>query len=78
MRISANSEDSCYSPETVNKVKVFLDGVDRTKGCVLADDELGEIEIYIKDEAGNFVVDETNNRVMRETLKGKVKIIIKE
>lgn len=54
--------------------KILLDGVD-VKYCVTADEDLGYVDVYVKDSQGNFKVDELTREVITERFYGKVEII---
>lgn len=63
-----NTQDAYY--------RVTLDGVEQSE-CVMADDELGEIEVLKKDENGRFItgVDEDGEPYIEyNKLHGKVVI----
>lgn len=58
----------------LGKVKVFLNE-QPIRQVVVADEEQGLIERY-KQEGGKFVIDREQGVAVRETLHGKVKIVI--
>jgi len=45
--------------------------------CQWADDKTGQYEIFIQDENGELIFDETNQRSLTEIKKGKIKIVRK-
>ena len=56
-------------------VRVLLDGVEQRDG-ILADDERGEIMVYVKDEWGNLLIN--HDEIQVEIKRGKVEIIIED
>ena len=67
MRVT-NQDEGC------EKLMVFLDGIDVSEVCTMADDELGEVELYCRDEEGRFVENDARDGIKRETRHGEVRI----
>lgn len=62
-------------PETMAHTgdwRVTLDGVEVAKDCVRADEELGEVELHVRDKYGNFVIDTEKMTCRTEVRKGRV------
>lgn len=85
MRISMNHDDPCYFPFVATNAKAFLDGVLITT-CVMADEELGEVECLVQNDDGiglkanpnydkNMPYSEDNRPCIHEIKKGKVEIV---
>ena len=70
MRLSADKDDSGYSPAAF-QAKVFLDDVELIGRCITADEEKGEVICYVRPLAED---PENRGALQRETLKGKVRI----
>lgn len=80
MRVSIIKDDVGYKNYSVAKangktVHVFLDGIE--EDCVTADEENGFIERAVTDDAGNLVLDEMKENIVREIVKGVVRIEIR-
>jgi hypothetical protein len=73
VQISVNKNYSGYTPFAF-RYKVTLDGV-FLNNCVAADEEMGTVVCYRKDEHNNFVLDPETNNVILEVRNGKVVII---
>ena len=61
--------------------KVWLDGVDVSKDCFLADEENGVVYVFVRDEAGKYVIDHDEYggpAVKREERRGMVRVEILE
>jgi hypothetical protein len=54
---------------------VFLDGVEVTKDCYLADDEVGLVECWDRDAEGHFHIDPTNGEPVATVRYGHVEIV---
>jgi hypothetical protein len=54
---------------------VLLDGVDITTQCFFADDVLGVVAVYKRDENGRIQLDPETREILRETKFGKVEIV---
>lgn len=73
MRISSNRADPGYAEYLKHQpVLVFLDGA-KVERCVMADDEMGEIEVHQVDEDGRLVLNSLD--VVTEKKHGKVQIV---
>lgn len=70
MRISAEKGDEYYLPLSAIAT-VYLDGLEIR--CVAADEDSGWVEVYKKIN-GNII--KNKDGLVRERLKGKVKIVI--
>lgn len=73
MRVSTVKSDPGYHPATCG-IEVFLDGRRMEGEAVTADDELGEVVVYKKNEQGGFFTE--GDEFVCETLRGKVEIIV--
>lgn len=74
--------------EEATRARCILNGIDISTRCWGADEELGEVYCFVKDEAGHFIRDRDPRcdrmeyapdcacGVRKETLYGKVEIII--
>lgn len=71
MRISADSKDPNYSPDSMN-CKVYFNG-EYQPACITADDTLGEIIRYKTSASG--IVKNAYGEDATETLKGRVLIV---
>lgn len=61
----------------VGHVIVTMDGRDRTRRCVAADDTAGWILTYAEDENGNIKVDRRNNEALCRKEYGRVRVVLK-
>ena len=76
MRISVDSTDAGHKnwrQRMAGHVHVFLNGK-AIKGAITADDDSGEVIIYARSPDGSVTVNHDLNEVMRETLRGEVRI----
>lgn len=77
MRISVDAEDPGYTPLAVAAVEeVLIDG-HVINGCITADEEKGYVLCYLKDQDGNYVIDETGEHVEKVELTGEVQVVLK-
>ena len=74
MRVSVNSGDAGYKHDW-HRYEAYLND-ELCNHCVTADEELGIVEVYKKNEHGDFIINKDS--LVTETLTGKVKIIKKE
>ncbi len=81
MRLSSDKRDSGYdawqrTQMFGKRVKIFLD--DKEMNDVdIADDELGYVRQYKKDDKGHIFLDEKTAEIASQELSGKVRIEIK-
>lgn len=74
MRISADKNDSGYSPLVFSAIaKVTLNG-EYVAHCVTADDKLNLVTFYLEDDQGRIVVDNGEAVLMEAT--GVVRIFL--
>lgn len=78
MRISANKDDPGYaqyraSLDSGKAVVIFLDGA-QVKDCQTADDQLGVVSYFVRDENGYLQVSPLGDSALIETRQGKVSI----
>jgi len=73
MRKSVKKNDKGYDPYAGMHYEVWLNGL-KVDDCFTADEESGEVWIYVKDNEGWFIIDLEKNEVKSKCLKGKVEI----
>ncbi len=56
---------------------ITVDGVDILDRCIMADEEAGEVLVHIRNDAGEFFVNEEGKDTAQEVLKGKVIVNLK-
>lgn len=56
-----------------NNITVYVDGVNETFGCVMADDRFNIVKRYVVED-GSFVIDHKKQRVKTEFKRGDVTI----
>lgn len=54
MKISARDDLPGYHPDLIGKVTVWLNGRDVTRECASADDEMGVVSLYARDDRGQI------------------------
>lgn len=75
MRISALKYDPSFHPRA-HECTAYLNGK-KLKGCVTADDDIGEAICYEIDDNGNFFIDPNKpDEIKRVVLKGNVRIVV--
>lgn len=72
MRISCKSGDPGYDPMAVGHYRILLDGIDITKCCYIADEELGKVWCYSLSAKGE--VKRLEGKLVTEMLFGNVKV----
>jgi len=77
MRLSADTNDVGYDPVESPMAEVYLDGV-LMKYCITADEERGQVKVYVLDAAGEMVINPVTNDIRTEWRTGQVKIVLKE
>lgn len=74
MRLSCDPKDPGYANfNPLKPVKIQLDGVPQF-GVITADDQLGLITRYVRDENGRMKVNADGSQFETETVRGKVVI----
>ena len=78
MRISSDHRDSGHRTYLAwggptSGARVLLNG-EEVKHCVTADEELGEVLVWLTDEAGKIIVE--GDEVRSEWRRGKVEVIL--
>lgn len=73
MRVSVDKADPGYRVDAY-QFQAFLDGQEISTRCVTADEDVGEVVVFVLDEQGNLQVNEQRDAVVKETLRGKVEI----
>ena len=71
MKISVDTH-----PQYVGYCKVLLDGKDVAGSCISADEEKGEVVVYVRNKEGLVQPNKNRTGIFTETLTGKVKIQI--
>lgn len=71
--ISLKEDSEHYHPEYVHKVRILVDGFDRTRGCSVANEPDGYIISAVFGDDGNIIVD--GNEFREEKVSGNVKIV---
>lgn len=75
MRLSADINDPGYGPSYAS-AKVFLDDVE-LHDCVTADEERGEVLVYMRDESNKLRTDPDDpHKILAEWKRGVVKIVL--
>lgn len=59
-------------------LRAVLNGEDVTERCFLADDETGEVGLYLRNEGGSFYVNPDTFELAIEFLSGQVRLISTE
>ena len=79
MRLSVIEDDPGYRNLTItSSCSIHLDGIDITNRVFTADEELGKVWCFKKNEEGNSFLDPNDpSRAATELLEGKVKIELK-
>lgn len=72
MRLSVDPNDRGFAPAAIG-ARVFLDGVE-VQDVVTADEELGEVIVLERNEAGEFFLDLELDEAKRATRNGVVRI----
>lgn len=75
MRLSTDPTDPAYIGGCPGKVRVLLDGIERTD-VVTADEERRELVRYVRDSQGRLMVNLRSGEIQRETLYGAVVILM--
>ena len=57
-----------------SRYTVKLEGVDVSAGCLMADDEIGEVEVHSRNADGAYFKNEAGDAIAREIKRGKVEI----
>lgn len=74
MRVSIDRRDRGFRHGLdVSTVRVYLDGVLR-RDAVTADEELGEVVVYVRGTDGTVVTDEDGRSARVRTLRGRVRV----
>lgn len=76
MRLSICKDDPGYDLEASFSCRVYLDGEDVTFRCFTADEEEGTVWLNKHNDAGESFVDQSTGRIAKETLSGKVEIVL--
>lgn len=76
MRVTCDRRDPAYAPEHRRAI-VFLDGK-RVERCITADDKEGMVIVHPVDDAGRLLVDREKQELVRQELRGRVRIVIPE
>ena len=73
MRVSVDKHDPGYAPILVGRVKVFVDGHERS-GVITADEEARMLVVACVNERGVHQLNNDRTEVKRETVYGHVRI----
>jgi hypothetical protein len=60
--------------ELMHRVRVFLDDVEVTRQCQIADEELGEVQLLKRDADGHSYLDRVTREPAIEIKRGRVRI----
>ncbi|OHV81613.1 hypothetical protein [Rhizobium sp. LCM 4573] len=82
MRVSSDKADPGYADWCKLNgdrkiVTVYLDG-EKVRDAVMADEEAGEVRRCVRTEADNLAFDKKTGDILRETLRGKVKVVVED
>lgn len=64
---------SIYDPGFDFSYEAYLDG-QKVEGCVMADEENGMVQLYKRDDEGNYIINNRYKILVTEYKYGKVKI----
>ena len=82
MRVSSDKADPGYAAWCAlngdSKIAVvFLNG-EKVRDAVMADEEAGEVRRCVRTAADNLAFDKNTGDILKETLKGEVKIVVED
>lgn len=69
---------AAHKRRTGKEIRVYVDGVDVTTRCVVANDRSGYALLYKHDEAGRPYVVGLDGNAAREVVRGKGRIVMSE
>lgn len=75
MRVSVDSNDPGWTPHLIGHVKVFFEGAER-RYVFTADEEKRMCIVYVLDDNGNLMLNESRTEILTETIYGHVRIDI--